>query len=176
MNRDAGVDPSATVPFGHPAVLIAVLCGAGISVSLMQTLIVPLIPELPNLLATTASNASWTVTATLLTAAVATPVFGRLGDLYGPKPMLMTCALLLIGGSLLAALTNSLAPLIVGRALQGFGIPIIPLGISVLRSCVPADRVGGAMGLMSASLGVGGALGLPLSAVIAQPCWRARSR
>ena len=148
--------------------LIAVLSAAGISVSLMQTLIVPLIPELPNLLATSASNASWAVTATLLTAAVATPVFGRLGDLYGPKPMLIACALLLIGGSLLAAVTSSLAPLIVGRALQGFGIPIIPLGISVLRSCVPADRVGSAMGLMSASLGVGGALGLPLSAVIAQ--------
>lgn len=162
------MDPSATVPTGHPAVLIAVLCGAGISVSLMQTLIVPLIPELPNLLATSAANAAWAVTATLLTAAVATPVFGRLGDLYGPKPMLIACALLLIAGSLLAAVTSSLIPLIVGRALQGFGIPIIPLGISVLRSCVPAERVGSAMGLMSASLGVGGALGLPLSAVIAQ--------
>lgn len=168
MSRDAEVDPSASVPSRHPAVLIAVLCGAGISVSLMQTLIVPLIPELPNLLSTSASNAAWAVTATLLTAAVATPVFGRLGDLYGPKPMLVTCALLLIAGSLLAALTVSLPPLIVGRALQGFGIPIIPLGISVLRSCVPAEKVGGAMGLMSASLGVGGALGLPLSAVIAQ--------
>lgn len=168
MSRDAEVNPSAFVPSGHPAVLIAVLCGAGISVSLMQTLIVPLIPELPNLLATSASNASWAVTATLLTAAVATPVFGRLGDLYGPKPMLIACALLLIAGSLIAALTTSLIPLIVGRALQGFGIPIIPLGISVLRSCVPAERVGSAMGLMSASLGVGGALGLPLSAVIAQ--------
>lgn len=168
MSRDAEVDPSAFVPSRHPAVLIAVLCGAGISVSLMQTLIVPLIPELPNLLATNASNASWAITVTLLTAAVATPVFGRLGDLYGPKPMLVTCALLLIAGSLLAALTTTLIPLIVGRGLQGFGIPIIPLGISVLRSCVPADRVGSAMGLMSASLGVGGALGLPLSAVIAQ--------
>ena len=88
--------------------------------------------------------------------------------MYGPKPMLIACALLLIAGSLLAASTSSLMPLIVGRGLQGFGIPIIPLGISVLRACVPAERVGSAMGLMSASLGVGGALGLPLSAVIAQ--------
>jgi MFS family permease len=134
----------------------------------MQTLIVPLIPELPSLLHTSASNASWAITATLLTAAVATPVFGRLGDMYGPKPMLIACAVILIAGSLLAATTSSLLPLIVGRGLQGFGIPIIPLGISVLRSCVPAERVGSAMGLMSASLGVGGALGLPLSAVIAQ--------
>lgn len=152
----------------HPSLLIAVLSAAGISVSLMQTLIIPLLPELPKLLDASASDASWAITATLLTAAVATPVFGRLGDMYGPKPILVVCALMLIAGSLIAAMTSSLIPLVVGRGLQGFGIPIIPLGISVLRTCVPADRVGSAMGLMSASLGVGGALGLPLSAVIAQ--------
>ena len=134
----------------------------------MQTLIIPLIPELPKLLNASPSDASWAITATLLTAAVATPVFGRLGDMYGAKPMLIACALLLICGSVIAASTSSLLPLVVGRGLQGFGIPIIPLGISVLRACVPAEKVGPAMGLMSASLGVGGALGLPLSAVIAQ--------
>lgn len=152
----------------HPSLLVAVLAASGVSVSLMQTLIIPLVPGLPSLLSTSPANASWAVTATLLTAAVATPVFGRLGDMYGPKPILVTCSVMLIVGSLVAASTSSLLPLVVGRALQGFGIPIIPLGISVLRTCVPAERVGPAMGLMSASLGVGGALGLPLSSVIAQ--------
>lgn len=152
----------------HPGVLIAVLCAAGISVSLMQTLMIPLIPELPKLLQASPSNASWAITVTLLTAAVATPVFGRLGDLYGPKPILIVCAAVLIAGSLVAALSSTLIPFVVGRGLQGVGIPIIPLGISVLRASVPAERVGSAMGLMSSSLGVGGALGLPLSAAIAQ--------
>lgn len=152
----------------HPGVLIAVLCAAGISVSLMQTLIIPLIPELPRLLHASPSNASWAITATLLTAAVTTPVFGRLGDLYGPKPIMIVCASVLIVGSLVSALSTSLIPFVIGRGLQGLGIPIIPLGISVLRASVPADRVGSAMGLMSSSLGVGGALGLPLSAAIAQ--------
>lgn len=152
----------------HPGVLIAVLCAAGISVSLMQTLIIPLIPELPKLLHASPSNASWAITATLLTAAVTTPVFGRLGDLYGPKPMLVLCASILVIGSVVSALSTSLIPFVIGRGLQGLGIPIIPLGISVLRAAVPASRVGAAMGLMSSSLGVGGALGLPLSAAIAQ--------
>ncbi|AKK28904.1 MFS transporter [Mycobacterium sp. EPa45] len=157
-----------SVRVGHPGVLIAVLAAAGISVSLMQTLMIPLIPELPTLLHTSPDNASWAITVTLLTAAVTTPVFGRLGDMYGPKPMLMICAATLTVGSLIAAMTSSLLPFIVGRGLQGFGIPIIPLAISVLRAAVPADRVGSAMGLISSSLGVGGALGLPLSAVVAQ--------
>lgn len=152
----------------HPSVLIFMLCAAGVSVSLMQTLIIPVLPELPMLLNTSAANTSWAITATLLTAAVATPVFGRLGDMYGPKRVLIACALCLIAGSLLAAVTTSLLPLIIGRGLQGFGMPIIPLGISVLRSCVPPEKVGAAMGMMSASLGVGGALGLPMAAAIAQ--------
>lgn len=152
----------------HPRVLIAVLSAAGISVSLMQTLIIPLVPELPKLLVTSSANASWAITATLLTAAVATPVFGRLGDIFGPKRMLIACAVLLTAGSLLCALTSALIPFIAGRGLQGLAIPIIPLGISVLRASVPAEKVGAAMGLMSSSLGVGGALGLPLSAAIAQ--------
>jgi len=148
--------------------LVAAMAAAGVSVSLMQTLIIPVLPELPVLFDTAPSNASWAITATLLTAAVATPVFGRLGDMYGPKPILICCAVFLTAGSLLAASTTALLPLIIGRGLQGFGMPIIPLGISVLRTCVPAEKVSAAMGLMSASLGVGGALGLPLAAAIAQ--------
>jgi MFS family permease len=148
--------------------LIAALAGAGISVSLMQTLVIPLIPQLPDLLNTSSANASWVVTATLLTGAIATPVFGRLGDMFGAKRVLIACAVLLTAGSLVAALTTSLVPLIIGRALQGFGAPVIPLGISVLRASLPAERVGGAMAMVSASLGVGGALGLPLSAIIAE--------
>ena len=160
--------PFRRVSSAHPGVLIAVLCAAGISVSLMQTLLIPLIPELPKLLDTSASDASWAITSTLLTAAVATPVFGRLGDLYGPKRILIACATVLIAGSVIAASSTTLIPFVIGRGMQGLGIPIIPLGISVLRASVPAERVGSAMGLMSSSLGVGGALGLPLSAAIAQ--------
>ncbi|MFS0898942.1 MFS transporter [Mycolicibacterium litorale] len=148
--------------------LIAALAAAGTSVSLMQTLVIPLVPQLPTLLNTSSANASWAVTATLLTGAVATPMFGRLGDMFGAKRVLIACAALLTVGSITAALTSSLIPLIIGRALQGFGAPVIPLGISVLRASLPAERVGGAMGMVSASLGVGGALGLPLSAVIAE--------
>ncbi len=53
----------------HPAVVVAVLATTGTCMSLMQTLVIPLIPELPTLLHTSASNASWVITATLLVAA-----------------------------------------------------------------------------------------------------------
>nr|WP_265736790.1 MFS transporter [Actinacidiphila yeochonensis] len=148
--------------------VVGVLAGAGITVSLMQTLVIPLIPDLPALLHTGTANASWAITSTLLAAAVATPVAGRLGDLFGKRHVLVASTLLLVVGSVLCALTSSLGPMVVGRTLQGMGAGVIPLGISIMRDVLPPERLGGAIALMSSSLGVGGAFGLPLSAVIAQ--------
>ncbi|MFJ3761396.1 MFS transporter [Streptomyces sp. NPDC090080] len=157
---------------GEPAaprasVVVAVLAFGGIVVSLMQTLVIPIVPELPKLLDASASDAAWAVTATLLAAAVATPVMGRLGDMYGKRLMLLTSMLMLVAGSVTAALSDTLVPMIVGRALQGLASGVIPLGISIMRDELPAERLGSATALMSASLGVGGALGLPAAALIA---------
>ncbi|MFE0457860.1 MFS transporter [Kitasatospora sp. NPDC058965] len=148
--------------------VVAVLAAAGIVVALMQTLVVPVIPELPKLLHTSAANASWTITATLLAGAVATPVLGRLGDMYGKRRMLLVSLAVLVVGSVVCAVSSALAPIVVGRALQGCAAGVIPLGISIMRDELPAERLGSAMALMSSSLGVGGALGLPTAAAIAE--------
>ncbi|MET9965184.1 MFS transporter [Streptomyces sp. NPDC006356] len=147
--------------------VVAVLALAGIVVSLMQTLVIPIVPELPRLLDAPASDTAWAVTATLLAAAVATPVMGRLGDMYGKRRMLLVSIVLLVGGSVVCALSDSLVPMIVGRVLQGLASGVIPLGISIMRDELPAERLGSATALMSASLGIGGALGLPAAALIA---------
>lgn len=147
--------------------VVAVLAFGGIVVSLMQTLVIPIVPELPRLLDAPASDTAWAVTATLLAAAVATPMTGRLGDMYGKRRMLLISLVMLVAGSVTAALSDSLTPMIVGRALQGLASGVIPLGISIMRDELPAERLGSATALMSASLGVGGALGLPAAALIA---------
>ncbi|MFJ9352204.1 MFS transporter [Streptomyces sp. NPDC101237] len=157
---------------GEPAAprasaVVAVLAFGGIVVSLMQTLVIPVVPELPKLLDASASDAAWAVTATLLAAAVATPVMGRLGDMYGKRLMLLTSMVMLVAGSVTAAFSDTLVPMIVGRALQGLASGVIPLGISIMRDELPAERLGSATALMSASLGVGGALGMPAAALIA---------
>ncbi|MFJ6080617.1 MFS transporter [Streptomyces sp. NPDC092369] len=150
-----------------PNAVVAVLALAGIVVSLMQTLVIPIVPELPTLLHASASNTAWAVTATLLAAAVATPVVGRLGDMIGKRRMLLVSIVLLVSGSVVCALADSLVPMIIGRALQGLSAAVVPLGISIMRDALPADRLAGSTALMSASLGVGGALGLPTAAFIA---------
>ncbi|WP_328323568.1 MFS transporter [Kribbella sp. NBC_00382] len=150
-----------------PTAVVAVLAFGGIVVSLMQTLVIPLIPELPKLLHAKASGTAWVITATLLAAAVAVPVVGRLGDMYGKRRMLLVSLGLLITGSVIAALSDSLTPMLIGRILQGMASAVIPLGISIMRDELPAERLGSATAQMSASLGVGGALGLPAAAFLA---------
>lgn len=159
--------PGHGVPNGQGR-LVVVLAFAGIVVSLMHSLVVPLLPRLPGFLSASAGDTTWAVTTTLLAGAVATPTVGRLGDMYGKRLMLLISLGLLVTGSVIGALSYSLTPLIVGRALQGLAAGVIPLGISLLRDELPPTKVGGATAAMSASLGVGGALGLPVAALIAE--------
>lgn len=159
-------DPGGSAP-PRANTVVAVLAFAGIVVSLMQTLVIPIVPELPTLLHASAANAVWAVTATLLAAAVATPVVGRLGDMFGKRRLLLFSLVLLVSGSVVCALSDALVPMIAGRTLQGLAAAVVPLGISIMRDELPADRLAGSTALMSASLGVGGALGLPAAAFIA---------
>ncbi|MFF0966017.1 MFS transporter [Streptomyces sp. NPDC003703] len=160
--------PITTVRSAGAGAVTAVITLSCVVISLMQTFIVPIIPRLPELLHTGASDASWAVTATLLAAAVVTPIAGRLGDMYGKRRIIIASLVLVVVGSVLCAVSDSLVPVVTGRALQGLATGVIPVGISFLRDILPADRVGGSIALVSAALGVGGAVGLPVSAAIVQ--------
>jgi MFS family permease len=148
--------------------VVPVLAFAGIVVAVMQTLLVPVIKDLPQLLHTAPSNATWVLTSTLLSGAVATPIMGRLGDLYGKRRMLILSLAVMVVGALVSALTSQLLTMIVGRTLQGFAMGAIPLGIGLMRDMLPRERLGSAMALMSSSIGVGGGLALPAAALVAQ--------
>ncbi|WIV54397.1 MFS transporter [Amycolatopsis nalaikhensis] len=164
--------PHPSTPAGEASpranLVVGILAFAGIVVSLMQTLVIPLIPALPGLLHASAADATWAITATLLAGAVATPTMGRLGDMYGKRRMLLISLGALVVGSAIGALSDSLVPMVAGRTLQGLAAGVIPLGISIMRDELPVERLGSATALMSASLGVGGALGLPAAALLAE--------
>ncbi|MFE6551489.1 MFS transporter [Streptomyces sp. NPDC057746] len=148
--------------------IVPVLAFAGIVVAVMQTLLVPVIKDLPQLLSTSPSNATWVLTSTLLSGAVATPIMGRLGDLYGKRRMLLASLAVMVVGALISGFTSAVLPMIVGRTLQGFAMGAIPLGIGLMRDMLPRERLGSAMALMSSSIGVGGGLALPAAALVAQ--------
>ncbi|MFG2312445.1 MFS transporter [Streptomyces sp. NPDC048566] len=147
---------------------IPVLAFGGILMAVMQTVVVPLLPDLPRLTGASAGAVSWTVTATLLSGAVLTPVLGRAGDMYGKRRVLLMALGLMTTGSLMCALTSDIGVLIAARALQGAAAAVVPLSISILRDELPPERTGSAVALMSSTVGIGAALGLPLAALIVQ--------
>ena len=147
---------------------VIVLCFGGMTVSLTQTLVVPIQGQLPTLLGTSPSNAGWVVTITLLAGAVSMVISGRLGDLLGKQRVLVATSSMLVLGSVISAMSDSLAPMLVGRTLQGFALGFIPVGIALVREVTPPEMANTAIAAMSATLGVGGAIGLPLSAFVAQ--------
>ena len=160
-------DPTAA-PASKAILSVVVLCVGGLSAALTQTLVIPIQSELPRLLSTSPANASWVITATLLAAAVAMPIAGRLADMFGKQRVLVVSALLLMVGSLICAQADSLLPMLVGRTFQGVSAGFIPVGISLMREITPPKMTTSAIAAMSATLGVGGAIGLPLAAWVAQ--------
>lgn len=148
--------------------IVAVLAVAGLASSFMYTLVVPIQAKLPELLNASREDTAWVVTATLLAAAVITPISGRLGDMYGKRRVVLALLAVLVVGSVISAVSQGIVGLIIGRALQGAVTGVVPLGISILRDVMHERRVDSAIALISATLGVGGALGLPISALITE--------
>lgn len=155
-------------PVPHALLPIAVLGFSSFCASLMQSLVIPVQPELPRILDASPSNTAWVITSTLLAGAVAMPVAGRLADIRGKKPVLIACAALLMLGSLICALSTSLLPVLAGRVLQGLSMGYIPVAISFVRDIAPQRMKNAAIAAISATLGVGGALGLPIAAWLAE--------
>ncbi len=146
---------------------LAVLSLSGLAYSLAQTMLIPALGNLKETLHTDATGVAWTLTGFLLSAAIATPVFGRLGDMFGKRRMLVISLGFFAAGSVVSALGTSLEVVVAGRVLQGLGGGLFPLCFGIIRDEFPRDRVASSIGLISSILGIGGGVGLILGGVIA---------
>ena len=154
-----GRPPGTTRPT-RPALLVLTLSLGVTTLSLLQSLVVPVLGPIGEQLDVSPAAASWVLTANLLAAAVLTPVLGRLGDIHGERPVVLGILAAVAVGTLLAIVTRSLPLLIVARVLQGSSYGLFPLSISLLRRELPPERLSVAMSIVSSTLGVGGVVGL----------------
>lgn len=154
------------VGYRRPGLLVATLCVVALTVAVLQTGVVPVLGVISRQLYASPVDVSWAVTANLLAAAATTPLIGRLADLYSKKRVLLAVLAVVLGGSLLAALTSSLPLLIVARVLQGASYALYPIGVSIMREELPADRLMRAMAVLSGSLGFGGGMGLVVTGLL----------
>src|SRR5260370_327071 len=121
----------------------AVLALGGISYALLQSLVAPALPDIQHALHTSENSVSWILTAYLLSASVATPLIGRLGDMYGKERLLMIVLALLSVGAAVSAVSSSLPLMLVGRVIQGAAGGIFPLAFGIIRYEFPRERVAG---------------------------------
>lgn len=133
----------------------------------LQSLLMPVLPLIQEDLHTSSSAVTWTVTAWLIAAAVATPLFGRIGDMIGKRRMFVISVGAIAVGSLIAAFAPTLEVLILARVLQGFAGAIFPLTFGIIRDEFPTARVPGMIGMVSAVIAVGSGLGTVLSGPLA---------
>ncbi len=150
----------------HPNVTLAVLGLGAVAYAVLSSAVVPALPTMQHDLHTSETGITWLLTGYLLAASVGTSILGRLGDMYGKERLLLWTLVILAFGTLLAAVSSSLVPMIVGRFIQGASGGIFPLAFGIVRDEFPHEKVAGSIGLLSAILGVGAGVGIVLSGVI----------
>jgi MFS family permease len=160
----AGAQPSSRT---DQRALLAALAGASLSYSLMQSLVIPALPAIQHALDGTPDETSWAVTGFLLTSAVATPIAGRFGDMFGKRRVLIAILLIVCAGTLLCVIPTITA-LIAGRAIQGVSGGVLPLGYAIVRDECDEDQIPRGIALLASLLGVGGGLGVILAGVIVE--------
>lgn len=154
-------------PARRESALAPVLIFTTMVAAIISSLGAQLIPSIARDLHVSLGTAQWSLTATLLVAAVSAPVMGRLGDGPWRRETLLAGLALVTLGCALAALAPSLALLVAGRALQGIGLGLVPLTMAAAREHLPRERVPATIGLLSVCAAAGVGIGYPLSGLIA---------
>jgi EmrB/QacA subfamily drug resistance transporter len=151
---------------GNYRVTFGVLTVGVSAYALLQSLVIPALLTIQHSLHTSENAVTWVVTAYLLSASIATPIMGRIGDMVGKEHMLVVTLGALAVGSVVAGVAHSIVVLVVGRAIQGIGGGVLPLSFGIIRDEFPEGKVASGVGVIAAMTAVGGGLGLVVAGPI----------
>jgi EmrB/QacA subfamily drug resistance transporter len=156
---------SEGVPGDYRRTFAVLAVGAAVF-ALTQSMVSPILPLLQRNLHTDQNTVTWVITSWFLSAAVCTPILGRIGDKVGKKRVLVAVLIASAVGSVLAALATSMATMIFGRVILGASGGLLPLSFGIIREEFPRERVPGSVGVISSLLAIGGGVGLLIAGPI----------
>jgi MFS family permease len=151
-----------------PRALAAGLIVLGIVTTAVGSLGAPLLQTIVEEDHVTLAQSQWALTISLLVGAVAAPVMGRLGDGHRRRGVILWSGAIVLAGCVLAALPTGFNGLLIGRALQGIGLGLVPLAIAVARDALPPHRSGGVIAMLGVTTAVGIGIGYPVAGVVVE--------
>ena len=169
LTEITGSIPSDTMRDSRYAtkVLLA-LVGSALLVNYVETMVIPGIPTIQKVFASTPTISSWITSAYLIVGAAVSPLFGKLGDSYGKKKMFLISLIFYMGGVGIAGFSPSIYFLLFARALQGVGFAIIPLSLAIISETFPREKIATAQGVISGTFAIGAAAGLIIGSYVVE--------
>lgn len=138
-----------------------------------ETMLLPAIPDIIKEFNISYNTSSWILSSYLIAGAVATPIAGKLSDVYGRKKMVMTIMIIYIIGIGLGGISPNITFLVVARVVQGIGISMFPIAFSIIRDQIPTEKLAIGVGVFSSMFAAGSVVGLALgSSIIENFGWR----
>jgi MFS family permease len=160
--------PRPLSPSRRTRALVPTLVLVGGLVAIVSSLGALLIPSIAQADHVSLSTAQWLLTAALLTGALATPIMGRLADGPRQRDVILVALAVVLVGCVLAAVSNTFIVVVAGRALQGFGLGLLPVTMAIARRHLSVEKAGRTIATLSITVAVGGGLGYPLTGLITQ--------
>lgn len=160
--------PQTTNDPRYPMKVLLTITAVSLLINYVETMIIPGVPTIQKDFATTSTIASWITSAFLIVGAAVAPIFGKLGDIYGKKKMLLIIVILYIIGVALAGFAPSMPVLLLARAIQGVGFAVLPIGIALITDIFPREKVAAAQGLISGTVAIGAAAGLVIGSYVVE--------
>jgi MFS family permease len=131
-----------------------------------ETMLLPAIRDIIGDFHISYSTSSWILTAYLISGAVATPIAGKLSDIYGRKKMVLVIFIIYIIGICIGGLSNNITSLIVARVIQGIGISMFPIAFGIIRDQLPKEKLAIGVGVFSSMFAAGSVIGLAVGGII----------
>ena len=152
----------------EPRLLVPSLMFIALVVAAVGSLGAPLITSVATTFGVSLDSAQWTLTITLLSGAVATPVLGRLGAGPHRRTTILATLAVVVAGSVLTVCPLPFAWLLAGRAAQGVGLGLTALMMGVARDHLSQDRGAATIALVSVASTIGIGVGYPLAGLLTE--------